>query len=529
MSLRHECRGKSTRANPYLGGQPLGTCLLLLLAALTAVGCRNAIHLRNLEDNPLPQVRVYKTVDGAALKLYVFPPAGANGHQKRPAFLWIHGGGWTSGTPESGFPIARYFAARGIVAFSVEYRLARAGGPFIGDSLADCDAAIRFIRTHSFELGVDPARIAAAGDSAGGHLAAALGTNAGVDAPNAMLLYNPVLDLTGSWGQYAAPGSAGGLSPLLRVHAGMPPTIVLHGLNDIVVPADQSRRFCAAMRAVGNRCDLVLVENAQHAFVLPGYTAPEPVVVKAIRDGDAFLASLGYVSGSPTLQTLAPLPVPPVEPWTARHRQIVEQVRQGGIDLVLIGDSITHNYEMANPPHQNFRPVWDHYYGGRKAANLGVSGDTTGSVLWRIANGEWDGIHPKAAVVLIGTNDTANGAGVEETEAGIEEIVRAVHARSPSTKILLLGILPSGISDAKARADLEVNGLLARRFARQAYVTYIDIGGVFRKDGRPDDSLFYDPHLTPPLPPLHPNTEGQRRMAAAIEPVLCKLLEDPCR
>ena len=512
----------------------------VVCALVIAELCGHAVTLRTLAGETAPQVRTYKTIDGASLKLHVFPAAGASIPQRRPAFVWIHGGGWTGGTAESGFPIARYFSIRGMVAFSVEYRLVKAGGPFIGDSLVDCKSAMRYIRGHAAELGVDPDRIAVAGDSAGGHLAAALGTVRGFDdrlddpsisaLPNAMLIYNGVSDVTeGNWSRSAAPGSAQELSPVFHVMAGAPPAIVLHGLIDTVVPPDQSRRFCAAMQQAGNRCDLVLVENARHAFVMPDYTAMEPVVVKAIRDGDGFLASLRYLQGPPTLVPLAPLPAPRTGGWVTRHQQNIERVKLGKTDVVFIGDSITQNYEKSNPPYENFKPTWDYFYGDRNAVNLGISGDTTGNVLWRLENGEFEGIRPKVAVILIGTNDTAHGAGAEQTSAGIDEIVKLVHVKSPSTKILLLGILPTGISDAKSRADGEVNTWLAKHYSAQAYVRYLDAADALRKDGKLDESLFYDPHLTPPRPPLHPDTLGQHRVAAAIEPVLARLLGDRCK
>jgi hypothetical protein len=124
--------------------------------------------------------------------------------------------------------------------------------------------------------------------------------------------------------------------------------------------------------------------------------------------------------------------------------------------------------------------------------------------------------------------DTAHGASADETSAGIEEIVKLVHGKSPSTKILLLGILPSQVWDVKSRKDAEVNQYLAKRYSGVAYLTYLDIGDIFRKNGQLDTSLFYDPHV-PARGALHPDTLGQHRMAAAIEPALSKLLGDRCK
>ena len=513
----------------------------LLAASLTCVDSAFAITLRGLTQQPVE--RVYKTTtDGTlALHLYVFEPHRTTPDERRPAFVWIYGGGWTSGNGKAGYPQARYFASRGMVAITFDYRLVKPGGPFMDASFGDCKSVIRYIRAHAAELGVDPDRIAVAGDSAGAHLAAALGTVDGFDdpaddmrispVPNAMLLYNGVFDLLAN-GRSAVAGSveaARALSPTLHVRSGAPPAIALHGLDDTVVPPEQSRTFCDFMKAAGNRCDLVLVEHAKHAFVIPNYTAPEHLVVRAFLDGDAFLKTLGYLDGPPTLQSFSPEPESRQGWWMDRHNTLLDRLKQGNADVVFIGDSITQNYEKTNPPDENFKPTWDAFYGSRNALNLGFSGDTTGNVLWRLENGELDGIAPKVAVILIGTNDTARIVTARETEAGIEEIVRFVHGKSPTTKILLLGILPSRRWYAKTEADEQVNALLAKTYATAANVTYLDIAAVFKKGGELQDALFYDPRLKNPSGALHPDTIGQRKMAEAIEPSLCRLLGDRCR
>jgi lysophospholipase L1-like esterase len=184
------------------------------------------------------------------------------------------------------------------------------------------------------------------------------------------------------------------------------------------------------------------------------------------------------------------------------------------VDLLFIGDSITQNYEV-------YRPVWDAFYGRRNALNLGYGMDTTGATLWRIAQGELDGMAPKAAVILIGTNNTNLGRGIVETVAGIEAVVAATQSRLPQTKILLLGILPSGKSAAKSRADAEINARLAGVYAKSRSVTFLDIAPVFVRNGALDLSLYVE---QPPEGALHPNMRGQAAMATAIEPVLARLL-----
>jgi lysophospholipase L1-like esterase len=217
-----------------------------------------------------------------------------------------------------------------------------------------------------------------------------------------------------------------------------------------------------------------------------------------------------------------------VDWWAARHKAIMSELPQhSDAQLLLIGDSITNNYDKAEPPNQNFQPIWQQYYAPRKALNLGFSGDTTANVLWRLDHGEVEGLHPRLAVVLIGTNNTGYfGQTAEQTEEGIDAVVKDIEHRLPDTKILLMGLLPTRLPSKEQNFD--VNAYLGAHYAggEDPRVSYIDISVVFYTHGELDLSLFYDPTLTPPKPALHPNTVGQRLMASAIEPAVARLMGD---
>ncbi|WP_455434988.1 GDSL-type esterase/lipase family protein [Xanthomonas sp. WHRI 7945] len=217
--------------------------------------------------------------------------------------------------------------------------------------------------------------------------------------------------------------------------------------------------------------------------------------------------------------------------WAQRHEQVLAQVRaQPDAPLLLIGDSITHNYDKADAPDEDFQPTWQTFYGSRGALNLGFSGDATEHVLWRLQHGEVDGLRPKVAMLLIGTNNTGHeNHSAADTVLGIDAVVATLEQRLPHTRILLLGLLPSAVSAQKSARDAEVNRALAVRYGDNPRVTYLDIGAVFGKDGALDQSLFYDPRLRPAGKALHPDTRGQRRMAEAIEPTLARLLGEPPR
>jgi len=216
--------------------------------------------------------------------------------------------------------------------------------------------------------------------------------------------------------------------------------------------------------------------------------------------------------------------------WAARHSAILDQIaRHADPEVILVGDSITHNYDKSKLPDENFRPTWDIFYAARRALNLGFSGDTSAHLLWRLQHGELDGIAPKVAVLLIGTNDTARGKSAAQTQCGIDAVVAEIEARLPQTRILLLGVLPSAISDAKSATDAAVNAYLAQRYGEDSRATYLDIGAIFfRADGTLDSAIFYDPRLPGRnARALHPDTVGQERMAEAIEPTLASLLHAP--
>ncbi|MBV9783568.1 MAG: hypothetical protein JO264_07080 [Acidisphaera sp.] len=213
--------------------------------------------------------------------------------------------------------------------------------------------------------------------------------------------------------------------------------------------------------------------------------------------------------------------------WAARHAAKLEEVRRKHPDLIFLGDSITQNWEKhGGPAWDDFAPGWQRFYGRRNAVNLGFSGDTTANLLWRIENGEVDGISPRAAVVLIGVNDFGGPHwSVADTLAGILAVVAALHARLPSTHILLLGVLPNAWSDHIAAQTAALDAALRRRDWAPMNATCLDLSHIFLRNGVLDRSLFFDPLLDPPQPPLHPTAQAQERLSEAIEPALLKILK----
>jgi beta-glucosidase len=208
--------------------------------------------------------------------------------------------------------------------------------------------------------------------------------------------------------------------------------------------------------------------------------------------------------------------VVPSEKDRKRHDQFLkdkaEQLKHGPIEVVFIGDSITDGWRGGG------RNTWDKFFGTTyNALNLGISGDRTQHVLWRIAHGELDGLSPKAVVMMIGTNNS--GSPVEEIVAGVKADVAAVHEKLPKAKILLLAIFPRGASATDGgRVKLKkVNEELALMDGKDN-VKYLDIGPKFLEaDGTLPKTIMPDA--------LHPNKKGYVIWAEAIKPTLEELVK----
>ncbi len=200
--------------------------------------------------------------------------------------------------------------------------------------------------------------------------------------------------------------------------------------------------------------------------------------------------------------------------WMPRHEEKLEAMKkQGTVDLLMVGDSITHSWENGG------RDVWAKFYAGRSAFNIGFSGDRTEQVLWRFEHGEIDGISPKLAVVMIGTNNAGHRQDPpEQTAAGIKAIVEQLRQRLPETKVLLLAIFPRGkdANDRLRKLNDATNEIIAD-YADGKHVFYLDISSTFL-----DDDGTLPKSIMPDL--LHPNPKGYALWAEAMEPTIKKLI-----
>lgn len=207
----------------------------------------------------------------------------------------------------------------------------------------------------------------------------------------------------------------------------------------------------------------------------------------------------------------AVVPVPREGNWMRRHESFNERVKQGRVDLIFIGDSITQGWEGAG------KNVWAEFYGHRNAVNLGIGGDRTQHVLWRLDHGNIDGISPKLAVLMIGTNNSGSNTP-EQIAEGVKAIVEKLRAKLPATKILVLAIFPRGeTKDDPRRKVNEAANALIQKLADDQWVFYLDIGPKFLA---PDGTLSRE--VMPDL--LHLNEKSYRIWAEAIEPMVKRLM-----
>jgi lysophospholipase L1-like esterase len=192
------------------------------------------------------------------------------------------------------------------------------------------------------------------------------------------------------------------------------------------------------------------------------------------------------------------------------HKSFLVLAKKGHIDLLFLGDSITQGWSG--------NTIWQRHYDPRHAANFGIGGDRTENVLWRIQNGELEGIAPKVAVLMIGTNNI-HADTPDEIAQGIKSILAEIRSRLPKTKILLLGVFPRSPKPDEARKRIDaVNDKIAR-LDDGAYVRYLDISKSFLN---PDGSI--SPEIMPDY--LHLSTKGYRIWAEAMEPTLWKMLDE---
>ena len=257
----------------------------------------------------LPDTRIetYKRIGSTDLRLSIVYPPDYKPDRRYPAIVFFFGGGWVNGDVRQFEPQCRYFARRGMITMTADYRVKGRHGTTPAEAVQDAKSAMRWLRSHAQEIGVDPDRLVAAGGSAGGHVALATATLTGFNEPgedtsvssrpSALILFNPVVKTTpGGFGYERLGTRAEALSPVAHIRSGMPPTILFHGTADEAVPIDNVEEFCRLMQSMGNSCQLHTFPGQKHGFF--NYTRNLAMYDRTVALADKFLLELGYISNS---------------------------------------------------------------------------------------------------------------------------------------------------------------------------------------------------------------------------------------
>ncbi len=273
----------------------LGLCLILL----------SIFFLIKKPQTSPDRIITYKTIDDISLKLHIFDAKSRQTSNTAPALLLFHGGAWQYGSPLAFYKQCEYFSSMGLTCISVQYRIEAIHDTDPRAAIQDARAALGYVQKHAETLRINVNHIAVGGGSAGGHLAAILGIPIPLpdeeiyNRPNALILYNPMLDLSpGHPDHHLVSSFWDDVSPLQHIDEKTPDTLIMVGTEDTEVPVLTVKKFCTTMESLGGNCKLELFEGARHGFFNfskknPGYfNATNKQVVHFLRQRGFFDGSL---------------------------------------------------------------------------------------------------------------------------------------------------------------------------------------------------------------------------------------------
>ena len=265
------------------------------------------------------------------------------------------------------------------------------------------------------------------------------------------------------------------------------------------------------------------------------------MIVLALMIGSAGLTQAATPKAAPAKASDPSVPAQKKDTgkFMQKHEDFLKRGKEGPIGVLFLGDSITEGWGKAPE-------VWEKFYKQYDAANFGIGGDRTEHVLWRIANGELDGIHPKVVILMIGTNNTGSN-DADQIAAADKKIVAEIQAKLPDTKVLLLAVFPrgprppaaakpaaSGAKAAPAKPVMSAQAMAEDAAKRMAIINavnkelaklddgkkvrYLDLGPKFLgADGKIPMDVMPDQ--------LHPNAKGYQIWAETMQPLLADMLK----
>ena len=300
----------------YLFHEHLNKCMdnygVMYLADLLPefrVDCKNPEYVRRMEERVAvaqqrrqepDEIVTYKTVGNVALEAHIFYPADFKAGDRRSAYLFFHGGGWSMGITEWGYRDCQHYRERGMVAISFEYRLLDIHDSNLLDCVRDAKSAVLWTRQRAEALGIDPEKVVAAGFSAGAHLAACTAIVKGYEPPsdtewsahpNAIVVHSASYNTTkNSWFAKKSEQQAEAISTFHQLDKDLVPALFFHGTRDHLAPIAEFTEFKDKMDALGNDYEYKIFEGVGHFF-------NDPAARQAVRDlTDAFFVKLGYLA-----------------------------------------------------------------------------------------------------------------------------------------------------------------------------------------------------------------------------------------
>lgn len=423
--------------------------------------------------------------------------------------LLIPGGGYeTIRMKNEGQKAAAFLNQQNFDVALLEYHIGKS--PAVRDSaLLDALKAFRLLKSNRTNFGLRGRRLDIIGISSGGHLAARTvqKLNDG-EQPDDVVLISP---------QYLDETYIGTVFPA------------------VLPPVTPKARLLVTFSSNDNKG--WIKSGSEYAKTWKGYDGQETFKLLPdsayVSQNDSYPLAVGlqlpgllkdFLSSAPLVENAGPNPAAvPVEGWSKkRHAEKLEAVAKEKFDLIMLGNSITNNFE-----HSEYQPVWNQFFAPRKAINLGFGGYRTEQILWNIQHGELDGQSPKVLVLEIGTNNidekhypTRHTAG--QLAGGIEAIVNTIRQKLPDTKIMILRCFPGsydGPNPTSHRAILERASDIVSKLADGKHIFYCDVNHVFLNfDGSINHNLMLDY--------LHPSPAGAKLWARAMEPLMSELMGD---
>jgi acetyl esterase/lipase/lysophospholipase L1-like esterase len=454
------------------------------------------------------------------------------------AIILVAGGGHNTlnvGSESADF--VPFFYNYGVNTVILRNRLRRDGYNVQADAVHDALQAIRLVRAHAKEWNIDPNRIGIMGFSAGAELAAPAAlffedfdkTNSGPAELLTGVSSRP--DFVGLVYPGPTPFARNASPPIPR---NAPPAfITCAGSGDRVHAIWADEYLSAMLRAGIPNVEMHIYGNGRHpgeplsdGFRDLGFLQRPGVETKATRDTATFLTQ-------PQRRT-ASVPADQSSPRTDQnsqiaHMQLLEKAMKGGIDVYFEGDSITRRWDATDAQYKDFVANWNRNFFGWNAANFGWGGDTVQNILWRLRNGELDGVNPKIIVLLAGANNVGRTPPAGGDEVKVEEVTRGIKAtlnlmqkKAPAAIIVLMGLTPRNDGGTAIVSTINrINDRIAR-LADGKNIRYLNINDrLADKDGKLFDGVTVDG--------LHLSVKGYQIWADALKPVFTELLGPPAR